>query len=61
MIDIFFGGGGPQIASALKKSSKALNALKQFVDSNELLHLITSNFYSVLYFNSEVFFYVGLP
>ena len=48
---------GPQIASALKKSSKALNAIrliKRFLDSNELLQLITSNFYSVLYFNSEV-------
>ena len=48
---------GPQIASALKKSSKALNAIrliKRFFDPNELLQLITSNFYSVLYYNSEV-------
>ena len=48
---------GPQVSSALSKSSKALNAIrliKQYFTQNELLQLITSNFYSILFYNSEV-------
>ena len=48
---------GPQISSALIKANKALNAIrliKNYSTSSELLALITSNFYSILYYNSEV-------
>ena len=48
---------GPQITSTLTKANKALNAIsliKSYFSTDELLKLITSNFYSVLYYNSEV-------
>jgi hypothetical protein len=46
-----------QVASVVKKSAKALYAIrliKPFFCFNELRSLITSNFYSILYYNSEV-------
>ena len=45
------------IAHAIKKSTRALNAIrliKKFFTQNELLGLVTSNFYSILYYNSEI-------
>ena len=48
---------GPQITSTLTKANKALYAIsliKSQFSTDELLKLITSNFYSVLYYNSEV-------
>ena len=46
-----------QIASSISKSSKALNAIRlirKFFSTKELLQFITSNFYSILYYNSEI-------
>ena len=48
---------GPQVTSTLNKANKALNAIrliKNYFSTDELLTLVTSNFYSVLYYNSEV-------
>ena len=44
------------IANAINKASKALYAIKlieKYFTNFEILQLITSNFYSVLYYNSE--------
>jgi hypothetical protein len=46
-----------QVSNAIKKSSKALNAIKiirRYFNTNELLKILTSNFFSILYYNSEV-------
>ena len=46
-----------QVAKTIKKASKALNAIKlirKYFTSKELLQLLTSNYYSILYYNSEV-------
>jgi hypothetical protein len=46
-----------QVANVVKKSAKALHAIRlirPFFCFHELRSLITSNFYSVLYYNSEV-------
>ena len=48
---------GPQVTNALSKSAKALNALRlvgRFFSKKQLIQLVTSNFYSILYYNSEV-------
>ena len=45
------------VANCVSKSLKALNAIKlikRFFCKKELLQLVTSNFYSVLYYNSEI-------
>ena len=45
------------VSNTIRKSQKALNAIKiirKYFNSNELLQLLTSNFYSILYYNSEV-------
>ena len=47
----------PQIANCVSKSISALNAIKltkNFFNKQELLQLVTSNFFSVLYYNSEI-------
>ena len=47
----------PQVANCITKSQNALNAvklIKRFFTRTELLQLITSNFYSILYYNSEI-------
>ena len=47
---------GPQVQKTLTKAIKALNAIRMirnYFDQEDLLQLITSNFYSVLYYNSE--------
>ena len=46
-----------QVSSAILKANKSLNAIKlirKFFSTPELLQLVTSNFYSVLYYNSEI-------
>ena len=45
------------VLSAIKKANRSLNAIRlirKFFNRNELLALITSNFYSILFYNSEV-------
>ena len=45
------------ISHAIKQSMKALNAIRliqNFFTKKELLSLVTSNFYSILYYNSEI-------
>jgi hypothetical protein len=46
-----------QVANVVKKSTKALHAIRlirPYFSFSELRSLITSNFYSILYYNSEV-------
>ena len=45
-----------QIALTIKKYHSALNAIRLiiFFNQRELLQLITSNFYSILFYNSEI-------
>ena len=48
---------GPQVTATITKASRALNAIRliqHYFTQQELLQLITSNFYSVLFYNSEV-------
>ena len=45
------------VAHAIKKSMKSLNAIRlirKYFNQKELLELITSNFYSIMYYNSEI-------
>ena len=45
------------VSNALKKSNKSLNALKiirKFFSTKELIALVTSNYFSVLLYNSEI-------
>ena len=45
------------ISQCISKSSKALNAIrliKRFFSIKELLQIVTANFYSILYYNSEI-------
>jgi hypothetical protein len=45
------------VRSAIIKSGKALNAIKlikKYFNTKELVQLITSNFYSILFYNSEI-------
>ena len=47
---------GPQVTFGLKKANKALIAIfliRNHFNTPKLLQLITSNYYSILYFNSE--------
>ena len=46
-----------QVAKSIKKANKALLAIKliaKFFNSMEIKNLLMSNFYSVLYYNSEI-------
>jgi hypothetical protein len=46
-----------QVANAIQKSQKALNPIKiirKHFNTSELLKIVTSNYYSILYYNSEV-------
>ena len=48
---------GSQVERALTLASKALNAIRliqNYFNQNELIQLVSSNFYSVLYYNSKV-------
>jgi predicted secreted protein len=50
-------GRSTHINKAVGKANKALNAFKlkrKFFNTTELMSLITSNFYTILYYNSEV-------
>ena len=45
------------VSKAIAKSTRALNAIKlirKFFSKHELLQLLTSNFYSTLYYNAEI-------
>ena len=45
------------ISLCISKSSKALNAIRlirRFFSTKELLQIVTSNFFSILYYNSEI-------
>ena len=45
------------VSQCIKKSSKALTAIKlirRFFSTKELIQIVTSNFYSILYYNSEI-------
>ena len=45
------------VSHAIKRSNKALNAIrliKRYFSKRELLALVTSNLYSILYYNSEI-------
>ena len=45
------------VAHCISKSSKALTAIRlirRFFNTKELLQLVTSNFYSIFYYNSEI-------
>jgi hypothetical protein len=45
------------VCRVIQKADRALNAIKlirKFFTSHELLQLLTSNYYSILYYNSEV-------
>ena len=47
----------PHISHCITKSNKALVALRmisKFFTTKELLQLVTSNYYSILYYNSEI-------
>jgi hypothetical protein len=46
-----------QVSNTIKKANSALHAIsliKKYFNSKELLTLITSNFYSILFYNSEI-------
>ena len=45
---------GPQVTNIISNEKRALNGLKlkrKLFDTRELLSIVTSNFYSVLYYN----------
>ena len=47
----------PHVQKAIKKSKQALQAIRlirPFLTKNELLNIIRSNFYSILYYNAEI-------
>ena len=48
---------GHHINQVIHKANKALNAIKlirKFFNTPELINLVTSNFYSILFYNSEI-------
>ena len=48
---------GPHIEKTLQKADKALNAIKlikKYFNLDELLQLVTANYYSIMYYNAEV-------
>ena len=50
---------GPQVTKAITESSRALNALRligRFFNREEKIQLVTSNYYSILFYNSEVWY-----
>ena len=49
----------PQVELSISKANRALNAIKiirKFFNSKELIQILTSNFYSILFYNSEVWY-----
>lgn len=51
------------VALTIKKANKALNAIKlirKYFSSKELIQIVTSNYYSILFYNSEVWHLPGL-
>ena len=52
-----------QVSNTIKKANSALHAIsliKKCFNSKELLTLITSNFYSILFYNSEIWYIPSL-
>ena len=52
-----------QVAMAISKSRRALHAIKlikKYLTKAETKMLLTSNYYSILYYNSEIWLYDGL-
>ena len=50
-------------ANSINKANTALHAIrliKKYFTTSEILQLITSNFYSLLYFNSEIWYLPSL-
>ena len=48
---------GDQVAHSIQRANAALNAIRiisKYFNTKELLQLITSNFYSILFYNSEI-------
>ena len=43
-----------QTITKAKKSLHAIRIIKKYFNKNELLQLVTSNYYSILYYNSEI-------
>ena len=41
--------------------NKAIKLIKKYFTNNEILQLLTSNFYSILYYNSEIWHLPSLP
>jgi hypothetical protein len=53
----------PQVEQTITKANKALNAIRlirKYFSSRELLQIITSNFYSILFYNSEIWYFPKL-
>ena len=47
----------PQVSATIKKANTALHAIKlikKYFNKEEISHLLTSNFFSILYYNSEI-------
>ena len=54
---------GNQVAMAISKSKRALHGIrliKKFLTKGETMMLLTSNFYSILYYNCEIWLSNGL-
>ena len=52
-----------QVSMAISKSKRALHAIKlvkKYLTKNETKMLLTSNYYSILYYNSEIWLHQGL-
>jgi hypothetical protein len=52
-----------QVSNTIKRAKSALHAIhliKKYFNSNELRTLITSNFYSILFYNSEIWYIPSL-
>ena len=52
-----------QVSMAISKSKRALHAIKlikKYLSKTETKMLLTSNFYSILYYNAEIWLYHGL-
>ena len=50
----------PQVEQTITKANKVLNAkrlIRKYFSSRELLQIITSNFYSILFYNSEIWYF----
>ena len=54
---------GPQVAQVINKSKRALHAIRlvaKYMTKSETKQLLTSNFYSILYYNCEIWLLASL-